>query len=623
MAAPPSPSRPRHAHGRRAPHGRRPRPLAPLLRRARSASSWSAARAGKASLGAGRDRAARARRGAGRPPGRASHGPVPLRAARAGASDLARWLAHAARERVPLVGMSDHFVSEAIYLTDPDGHGIEIYHDRPREVWEGQVGARMTTEPLDVARLLGELDDPATAPFDGLPAGTDMGHVHLQVADVARLDRLLPGRPRLRRSWRSCSGSAAFLARRRLPPPRRRERLAQPRRPAGSSGNGQRSATRPSSFPTPASATGSPRGSRRRSRSRKPSEDGVLVRDPSGIDLLLARLLPRGADSCSWRSRDLGIAVAARARRPSTARGRRARPSVARSTSDTAPAEGLGSRDAVASTEATRRARDATRQALAALMRDADDPSKGLEEIAVAAYSDPTGRLLGDCHGLMHTVGREYAAEHERHAGQPDDLPAADERARLLRRVSPTASSPPSRPRSTSADPASSAAVCDEALTPLPALQLRPRVRPRLHAARPRGPERGAEALLRARRRTRPTARRAPSTTTGSRSPAPTTRERPETVVEDPRELCGAQPDEFVRPCWYRAFIENRPEEPIESGADILALCEGLDGLQRQACITAALGRRAARPERCSSPSAPSSTGRRPRAASAGRRCRT
>ena len=63
--------------------------------------------------------------------------------------------------------------------------------------------------------------------------------------------------------------------------------------------------------------------------------------------------------------------------------------------------------------------------------------------------------------------------------------------------------------------------------------------------------------------------------------------ERPETVIEDPRELCGAQPDEFVRPCWYRAFIENRPEEPIESGADILALCEGLDGLQRQACITA------------------------------------
>ena len=98
--------------------------------------------------------------------------------------ELARWLAHAARDHVPLVGMSDHFVSEAIYLTDPDGHGIEIYHDRPRELWEGQVMSRMTTDPLDVAGLLAELDDPAAAPFDGLPAGGDMGHVHLQVADV-------------------------------------------------------------------------------------------------------------------------------------------------------------------------------------------------------------------------------------------------------------------------------------------------------------------------------------------------------------------------------------------------------------------------------------------------------
>jgi hypothetical protein len=59
-------------------------------------------------------------------------------------------------------------------------------------------------------------------------------------------------------------------------------------------------------------------------------------------------------------------------------------------------------------------------------------------------------------------------------------------------------------------------------------------------------------------------------------------------VVEDPRELCGAQPEEFVRPCWYRAFIENRPEDPIESGGDTLALCEGLAGVQRDGCITAA-----------------------------------
>ncbi len=99
--------------------------------------------------------------------------------------DLAGWLAHAARDRVPLVGLSDHFVSEALYLSDPDGHGIEIYWDRPRSVWEGKVDVRMTTQPLDVDDLLAELEDPATAPFSGLADGTVMGHVHLRVAEIA------------------------------------------------------------------------------------------------------------------------------------------------------------------------------------------------------------------------------------------------------------------------------------------------------------------------------------------------------------------------------------------------------------------------------------------------------
>src|SRR5258705_9239477 len=75
---------------------------------------------------------------------------------------LARWLAHAAREGAQLTGLSDHAVSEAIYMRDPDLHGIEIYADD----------------------LLGELDDPAAEPFEGLPDGTGVGHVHLRVADV-------------------------------------------------------------------------------------------------------------------------------------------------------------------------------------------------------------------------------------------------------------------------------------------------------------------------------------------------------------------------------------------------------------------------------------------------------
>jgi catechol 2,3-dioxygenase len=99
-------------------------------------------------------------------------------------ADLAGWLAHAGRDRVPLVGLSDHFVSEALYLSDPDQHGIEIYCDRPRDLWEGRVAARLTTLPLDVTDLLSVLEDPATEPFDGLAAGTRMGHVHLKVASI-------------------------------------------------------------------------------------------------------------------------------------------------------------------------------------------------------------------------------------------------------------------------------------------------------------------------------------------------------------------------------------------------------------------------------------------------------
>lgn len=95
-------------------------------------------------------------------------------------ADLASWLAHADRDRVPLAGLSDHDVSEAIYLRDPDGHGIEIYCDRPRDLWEGQVFERMTTLPLDVQSLLSE----ATPRFEGLPDGTVVGHVHLRVASI-------------------------------------------------------------------------------------------------------------------------------------------------------------------------------------------------------------------------------------------------------------------------------------------------------------------------------------------------------------------------------------------------------------------------------------------------------
>ena len=74
---------------------------------------------------------------------------------------LGRFLAHAAREGIQLTGLSDHVVSEAIYLRDPDYHGIEIYADRPRETWEGRVSQTMTTIPLDTESLLAEAGDGA------------------------------------------------------------------------------------------------------------------------------------------------------------------------------------------------------------------------------------------------------------------------------------------------------------------------------------------------------------------------------------------------------------------------------------------------------------------------------
>jgi catechol 2,3-dioxygenase len=80
------------------------------------------------------------------------------------------------------VGMADHLVSEALYLTDPDGLGIEVYADRPRRTWRhsGRELA-MTTDPLDVQDLLAA---GGGQPWDGAPPGTTMGHVHLHVGNL-------------------------------------------------------------------------------------------------------------------------------------------------------------------------------------------------------------------------------------------------------------------------------------------------------------------------------------------------------------------------------------------------------------------------------------------------------
>lgn len=97
-------------------------------------------------------------------------------------ASLGRSLRRLAETRYPLGGASDHGVSEALYLSDPDDNGIEIYADRPRAQWPTEGGKlTMYTNALDLHSVL----DAADRPWDGLAAGTRIGHIHLHVADLA------------------------------------------------------------------------------------------------------------------------------------------------------------------------------------------------------------------------------------------------------------------------------------------------------------------------------------------------------------------------------------------------------------------------------------------------------
>ncbi|MFN0115685.1 MAG: VOC family protein [Paracoccaceae bacterium] len=106
-------------------------------------------------------------------------------------ADLGRWLVHAAETGVRLQGASDHLVSEAIYLSDPEGNGIEVYRDRPRGEWpkDRDGNLRMASDPLD----LEDIARAAPAPWAGAPEGLVVGHVHLQVGDVAEAEAFYSG----------------------------------------------------------------------------------------------------------------------------------------------------------------------------------------------------------------------------------------------------------------------------------------------------------------------------------------------------------------------------------------------------------------------------------------------
>ncbi|MFD4929549.1 VOC family protein [Peribacillus butanolivorans] len=99
-------------------------------------------------------------------------------------ADLSIFLRHLLQTEYRF-GASDHDVSEALYITDPDGNGIEVYWDRPTSDWKWSNGeVAMGTDPLDGNSLLAESD----AEWNGLPAGTLMGHIHLHVADLRKTE---------------------------------------------------------------------------------------------------------------------------------------------------------------------------------------------------------------------------------------------------------------------------------------------------------------------------------------------------------------------------------------------------------------------------------------------------
>lgn len=101
--------------------------------------------------------------------------------------DLGEILYHLLASKYPLTGASDHGYSEALYLDDPEGNGIEIYTDKPKSMWDirkdGQIAG--VTEPMDAEGVIGE----AKEAFQGMPKETYMGHVHLFVAELEETER--------------------------------------------------------------------------------------------------------------------------------------------------------------------------------------------------------------------------------------------------------------------------------------------------------------------------------------------------------------------------------------------------------------------------------------------------
>ena len=125
--------------------------------------------------------------------------------------DLGEWLIFAVRNKIPFTGFADHLVSEALYLDDPEGNGIEVYADRSPQGWTWTNNlVDMATDPLDLDNLVEGLPMEAHIPYVA-PSGFRIGHMHLRVGQVDRAEEFYIGTAGLERTQR-LQNSATFLA---------------------------------------------------------------------------------------------------------------------------------------------------------------------------------------------------------------------------------------------------------------------------------------------------------------------------------------------------------------------------------------------------------------------------
>jgi hypothetical protein len=225
-------------------------------------------------------------------------------------------------------------------------------------------------------------------------------------------------------------------------------------------------------------------------------------------------------------------------------------------------------------------------EALAAEVDAAGDPGAAVASLseAVRASGDPF--LVSNCHGFMHTVGREYAAEHGLTlATLMDSLPQTNDATcaagfahGLVTGVAPQIDL---------SDPAAAAEVCGDTDT---RYQRYSCVHGFGHAFMRLSNEQLPAALALCGKLGKVGADCAQGVYHdywfAVRGLDAT--EAPDSAETDPRRLCADQPDAYVRQCWYRAYIENRPPGAVDQANDLDALCFGLEGLQREACVTAA-----------------------------------